>query len=146
MEKKITPLLARKSELEANIRKLAKAAQRLKRSPEQAREAFILEFVMGAIQGELAIVRNQYGRAESGYQIVQPNGASVLAAKLVSARDGHVLCVRDGPVLNPAFLISRPFFIGGDDHAAMREALKAMLIKFTKAYMDLDYTEMPYTR
>lgn len=147
-QKKAAELVGQKAQLEASIRGLVQKQLRYSRlSPEKLREAFVINFMMGATSGDIEIVKNEYERKESGYEIIQPLGAPFTTAKLVSARDSFVLAVREGGnLINPVFLIAKPFSIAQDPHAVMRKLLETNLHKYMKAYMFVDSLHMPYSR
>lgn len=146
-EKKAAELVAQKGQLEANIRSVVEKQLRSKHlSPERIREAFCINFMMGASTGAIEVERNDFGRKDSGYEIVRTLGGGISTAKLVAARNGFVLAVRDGEsMLNPVFLVAKPFAIAQDEHEKMRKMLVDTLHKYMKAYMFIDTLHMPYS-
>jgi hypothetical protein len=146
-ETKAQELVAHKGQLEASIQSMVEKQLRAKRlSPERLREAFCINFMMGAMTGDIEVEKNEFGRKDKGYEIVRPLGGGITTAKLVAARNGFVLAVRDGEsMLNPVFLIAKPFAIAQDEHDPMRKLLTDTLHKYMKAYMYIDTLHMPYS-
>lgn len=147
-EVKAGELVAQKGQLEANIRALVQRQLKSKYlSPEKIREAFCINFMMGAMTGDIEVKKNEFGRKDSGYEIVRPLGGGLTTAKLVAARNGFVLAVRDGEsMLNPVFLVAKPFAIAQDEHQDLRKMLEQVLHRYMKAYMLIDTLNMPYSR
>jgi hypothetical protein len=147
-EVKAGELVAQKGQLEASIRALVQRQLKSKYlSPEKIREAFCIDFMMGAMTGDIEVEKNEFGRKDSGYEIVRPLGGGLSTAKLVAARNGFVLAVRDGEsMLNPVFLIAKPFAIAQDEHDSLRKMLVQTLHRYMKAYMFIDTLNMPYSR